>query len=487
MSPGPAAMVGDRVVGSYDRFAQQRPNGTYESAVRAWDPDSGEELASWPGQEHEDYLGAREDGVYMGREVSDGRTEHGSVYWVTRADWAGEPARTVGWIEDDSIGPIVVVGDLVVESGFGELADGSHGHRVVAYKLPRQTTADPIPRPMRAEKLEWAREDVRPDPRVDPCAEVSEETLRGLGFASLLDREVPLDCEWTEGSATVSTHVEVFSPDSNGSAIANAQEAATTARGWMKSPVAVDGLGDEAWASVSTYVARGPDKEYQFLDQAPTSTEIRVAVRQQNVVAYVTLTDRADPKGKLPPAAVTREASVISALNDVVAAAGGDLTLPAAVSDGPITQVPDMCDAVAADVRKVLPGAKATDLATKGDARLRGCLWATRRDGYLDSHVQVVAYAVGASPIAGMAGSEAAEKVFADSRGELATSRGDKKWDESVMAEDSSDGYIDANHFMVRSDDVIVAVDINLRDRDEPVASAIAPRIADHAMKAVRR
>lgn len=487
LSPRPVEAVGSRVVGSYGRSPWPSPGGTYESAVRVWNPESGEELGSWPGREGDDYLGASEDGLYMGREVPDGRTEHGTAYWVTQADWAGGPARTVGWIEDGVIGSGSVVGDLVIESGFGELEDGSYGHRVLAHRLPGTTTADPIPRSTSADPANWASGDVRPDPKVDPCAEVSEETLRGLGFTSSLEGEVPLDCEWAVGSVTLSTHAEVMLPDSAASAIERAQEWVSSAREPMKSSVAVDGLGDEAWASVSTLVAKGPDARYELGDPRMSRTEITVAVRQKNVVALVRLTDVGDQReGRLPPAAVARESGAMAALKDVLEAAGGEVTMPDAASDGPVTQVPDMCAAVAADVRGLLPRAKPTDLTSPGDARLRGCLWATRQDGFIHSHVQVVAYAVGASPITSASGSEAAETVFADGRGELATPRRDQKWDESVMAGDS-DGYIDASHLRVRRDNVVLVVDIGLRDRDEPAASRVAPRVADRAMKAILR
>jgi hypothetical protein len=487
LAPGPVAVSGDRVVGSYNRGLQQRPDGTYASAVRAWDPDTGKELASWPGQENDDYLGSDADGVYMGRAVPDGRTDWGSSYWVTRGDWAGKPARTVGWIDDGLDSP-VIVGGLLIDAGYGELRDGARGQRVVAYRVPEKTTADPVPRSQDGEKPRWSKGDVRLDPTVDPCAEVSEETLRGLGFEALLGREAPLDCEWTEGSTTVSTAVEVVLPDPDGSAISHAEEIVDTARRRMESPVAVDGLGDEAWAEIITSVAGGQNKTYEFGDLRVTSTQIRASVRQQNVVAHVTLQDRTDPsRAKLPPAPVAREASVVSILEDVLGVAGSDMSPPAVADEGPVTQLPDVCDAVASDVHKVLPGAKPTDLEAPGGSRLRGCLWTTRREGYIDSHVQVVAYAVGASPITGANGSVAAEKVFVDSRGDLATSRGDKKWDESAMAEDYTGHYSDASHFVARSDNVILVVDINLRDRDEPVAPSIAPRIADRVMKVIRR
>jgi hypothetical protein len=487
MSPGPVSVVGDRVVGSYQRGSRQGPDGTYEAAVRAWDPSSGKELASWPGRDHEDYLGAGNDGIDLGREVPGGRSGSSTSYWVTRADWSGNPARTVGWVDDDLTSPFVV-GDLLIDTGYGDLTDDTHGPRAVAYRLPEKTTAAPIPRPKYAEKVKWAKGDVRPDPAIDPCAEVSDETLRGAGFASLIDREVPLDCEWSTGSTTLTTHVDVVSPDSRGDAIQNAQAATATARGWMESPVAIDGLGDEAWAAVSTYVASGPDETYQIGDPTMSSTEIRVAVRQKNVVAYVTLKDWPDPRGfRLPAAAAAREASVVAVLRDVVEAAGLELRVPAEASDGPVTQLPDVCDAVAADVRKALPEAKATDLTAPTDVRLRGCLWATRRAGYIDAHVQIVAYAVGASPLTGATGAVAAEEVFADSRGKLANPLRDKKWDESVMAEDYVGGYSDASHVMVRKDNLILVVGINLRDRDKPIAPTIAQRVADQAMKAIRR
>ncbi|MEI7056862.1 PQQ-binding-like beta-propeller repeat protein [Nocardioides sp. CCNWLW239] len=487
LSPHPVEVVGNRVVGSYDRSSRPSPSGTYESAVRVWDPESGKELGSWPGKEGDDYLGASEDGVYMGREVPDGRSEHGTAYWVTRADWTGGPARTVGWIEDDAIGSGSVVGDLVIEAGFGELEDGSYGHRVVAYTLPTRTTADPIPRSKNVERPSWASGDVRPDPQVDPCAEVREETLRGLGFTATLEREVPLDCEWAEGSVTLSTHAEVMRPDSTASATARAREWVSSARDPTTSSVAVDGLGDEAWASVSTLVAKGPTAHFELGDPRMSRTEIIVAVRQRNVVALVRLTDIGDHReGRLPPGSVARETGAMAALKDILGAAGAEVKVPDAVSDGPVTDVPDMCAAVADDVRDLLPGAKPTDLTSPGDARLRGCLWATREAGYIHSHVQVVAYAVGPSPITGATGSVAAEEVFADSRGELATPRRDQKWDESVMAE-GSDGYVDASHLRVRRDNVILVVDIGLRDRDKPSASKVAPRVADRAMKAILR
>lgn len=482
----PISGVGNRIVGSYNSRPGIEPDGTYESAVRVWDPASGDELASWPGQPGTDYLGADEDGVLMGISVPGESDQTLGAYWVTRARWSGKPERTLGWI-DDSLSRPIVVGGLLIDAGYGEREDGSHGQRIVAYKVPRKTTADPIPRSREEGSLKWAKGDVRPDPSIDPCAEVSDETLGGVGFESLLDREVPLGCAWAVGTTTMTADVDVVPPDSEGSAVGKAEGWVESAREGMKAPVAVDGLGDEAWVSLSTHVATGPDQTYELGDPSLSDTDIVVVARQKNVVARVSLTDRPDPDDRLPPAAVTREAGVLAALEDVAAAAGVTMRVPRVAGDGPITQLPDMCDAVAAGVRKVLPAAKPTDLTAAGDSRLRGCLWATRRDGYLESHVQVVAYAVGVSPITGITGSVAAEKVFADSRGELATSRTDEKWDESAMAEEYLDGYSDASHFMVRNDNVVLVVDINLRDQDKPVASTIAPRIADDAMKAIRR
>lgn len=487
MSPGPAFVIGDRVVGSYHGVPGLRPDGTYDAAVRAWDPESGEEVASWPGAGRGDYVGIDARGLYMGREVPAGRDGQRTGYWLTRADWSGKPARTVGWVDGGAMNP-VLVGDLLIDIGYGELADGSHGRRAAAYKVPEKTTTDPIPRPKPDDEMQWGEEDIRPDPRIDPCAEVGDDVLRELGFAALLARQAPLDCVWTVGSASLSTHVDVMSPDSSGTAVSRARAGMKAARGGMTSPVAIDGLGDEAWASVSERVARGPDRSYEFVDPAASSTEIRIIARQQNVVAHVTFREWPEPeKGTLPPASAARQAGAVAAMKDVVEAAGGELSVPAAASDGPVSRVPDMCDAVAAGVRKVLPGAEPTDLTARGEERLRGCLWSTRRDGYLDSHVQVVAYAVGASPITGADGPTSAKEVFADSTGEMATPRREESWDESAMAEDFESDYADASHYTVRSDNVILAVHINLRDRGQPAASKAAQRIADQAMKAIRR
>lgn len=482
-------VIGERAVGSYSSdfgTGLGGLDGTYKSALRAWDLASGAEQASWTGASGEEYLGVDEQGVYLGREVRGGESESNPAYWVTRSDWSGKPARTVAWGEEFLSGA-VKVGDLLIESGYGKRPDGSYGDRTIAYRIPKKTTADPVPAGVPSAALAWEKDDVRPDPTVDPCAGVSDETLSGLGFGAMLEHTAPLDCAWSTEHANLSTYVHVVSPDSQDDAVGNAEQAIQQALDSLDSPVAVDGLGDEAWVSVSTVVAGGPDHTFELLDPSITTTGITVVARQENVVGSVRFTERGERiEGRLPRAAVSRQAGVVAALKEVVDATGGEMDVPEPPSDGPVTQVPDMCDAVADDVRTVLPGAKATDLTATGDTRLRGCLWATREYGYIDSHVQVVAYAVGADPITGATSAQAAEEVFADSRGEAATSRGDKRWDESAMAE-RSDGYNDASHFVARSGNVIVVVGINLRDRENHVAATVAPRIADRAMKAIRR
>jgi hypothetical protein len=121
---GLAEVVGERVFGSYDEELSG-PEDAGDGAVRAWDLGSGSEAWSRAGEAGDRFLGADENGVYIGRD-----TESDAGYRVIRRDLDDGSEESLGTVET---GPAVVtkVGDLLLVGS----VDSSGDSETTAYEL----------------------------------------------------------------------------------------------------------------------------------------------------------------------------------------------------------------------------------------------------------------------------------------------------------------------------------------------------------------
>jgi hypothetical protein len=448
--------LGDAVVGAYaDPAGGFDPS--YDSVVRGWDAATGQQR--WQrGSVGDDYLGGDADGFHLGRSITEEEGGDGYAYWVMRWAPGDTEPRTVGWI-DDQVLETTLIGDLL-------LVGGSYGRRTTAYRLPEGSQDLPIPEGRHGfGEREWSEGDLRTDPLVDPCAGVTSATLRTLGFTEAAARPAPLDCRWVEGDRVLAVEVAVHSGDDEGrTAVEIAEErVATTLSTLEHDEVEALSLGDETWQWSTPSIGAG---DYDEVPGA-TSTGARVLARTANVVVTASFGQGAAPgalpQGRLPIDGARVQEGLRAAVADALSAwEEVDLPEPPAGQDGSITTVPDPCAALARTVRPLLPRARALDLTSPGQDRLRGCRWQPRQYGDL---VQVTAYAAGPNALTGVtAVQEATGVLAADDRvspAEPVVGPWDEAWHDG-----RSD---DSGRLVVRVDNLVLVVQVSLED-DAPGA-----------------
>lgn len=470
-SPAHADVVGSTVLGSYED-----PAGgfapTYGSVLRGWEVESGEESLAREvvGDEH---LGADRDAVYLGREVE--RDGGGSGYWVMRFedDGAGvSDPRTVGWT-DEFVLDAVRVGDLLITSG-GSVGVGEDRAPTTAYRLPDTAEDLEIP-PSDGGYVEtqWADDDLRPDPLVDPCALVSSATVRTAGFSDdTAALDAPLDCRWVEGDRVLQVSVTVARPDDAGQTAQQvAEQQYTRVVASLAGGGPALGLGEQAWQRGTATVGVTP----WGLDMpGRSSSDASLVVREANVVVSVGYLEEPGVdigrQDALPTPASEVQAALRAAADEALAAweettdGSGDGSAP---DDGPVTDLPDPCRTLAAPVRALFPRQAPHDLTEPGARRLRGCHWSTRER--YGPFVQVTAYATGPNPLAGVsATSEAGAIVAADGihdEFEADARRVRGPWDEGWVVERTAPGY-GTWRLLVRAENVVLAVQV--ASTDEP-------------------
>lgn len=469
-SPGIVVPQGDTVVGAYDA-PTGAINGTYDETLRGWDATTGEER--WASvDEGDDYLGASARGTFLGRTIDNGDSGGGYGYWVRRSDPGGKTFRTVGWIPDQVLN-VIEVGDLL-------LTGGDYGRPTVAYRLPSKTDdVSPPPSKDGYEHPRWAKGDFRPDPRVDPCTGVSPSTLKSLGFGRLANLPAPLGCIWSEGPRQLQVTVDVAQPGKGISA-------ADSAKGKLFALLGaypykrLRGIGDEAWVVSDRTVAAASDQDYVT---GPTSSDVRLLVRTGNLVVAATyhgdINDSFDQSPRLPLASFRIESGVRAAVLETLKTAGDDESPAAAPpgADGSVTALPDVCKALSADVRTLLPNGKPQDVGAAGEDRLRGCRWQPRQYG---PFVGVVAYAAAPGALTGGSAVTQAQAAYANSVTAGSRNVRDKRWQEGQVY---AFPYSDTAHLTVRSGNVVLVVHVNLDSRGHR-AGALAKQFADRLLDA---
>ncbi|MFE7227254.1 PQQ-binding-like beta-propeller repeat protein [Nocardioides sp. NPDC057577] len=123
---GSADVVDDRVFGSYDEELSG-PDDAGDGALRAWDLSSGTVLWSRAGQAGDTFLGADENGVYIGRD-----TQSDTGYAVIRRDLDGGGEETLGTVATTPT-MVTKVGDLLM---VGSVDSTSEDSETTAYELP---------------------------------------------------------------------------------------------------------------------------------------------------------------------------------------------------------------------------------------------------------------------------------------------------------------------------------------------------------------
>ncbi|KRB78642.1 hypothetical protein ASE01_05170 [Nocardioides sp. Root190] len=459
--------VGDAVIGAYhDPAGGFDPS--YGSVVRAWDAATGQQR--WQRSSiGDDYLGADAAGFYLGRSITEREGGDGYAYWVMRWAAGDSEPRTVGWINDQVL-EMRRVGDLL-------LVGGSYGQPTTAYRLPDEAEDLPIPEGRdRYGDPRWSRGDLRSDPLVDPCAGVTPETLRTLGFVEAADRPAPLDCRWVEGDRILAVDVTVHSAGEDDTGVEVARQRTTDLHSSSSYQEVEDpALGDEVWHSSTASVGAS---DY---DEIPgeTFTGADLLVRATNVVVSASFAQGdglpPGPPRPLPIAGARVQEGVRAAVQDALSAwdRPDDDTEdadPSAGPDGPITTVPDPCRVLARAVRPLLPRASPTDVTEPGEDRLRGCRWHPRQYGDL---VQATAYAVGPNALSGAgAEDEAKAVVTADDRSALAEKvRG--PWDEAWLTSDARGSYRGSARLVVRVDNLVLVVQVTLSGTDGDAERAL--------------
>lgn len=296
--------------------------------------------------------------------------------WIgERGPGSGDALAPVGWIAGEHrTSGSAVVGDLLLIG---------HGGKVTAYRLSKASDGE-MPTPLtKAEPAKgWAAGDAHPKPGVDPCAAVSVSTLRELGFRDQLHLPTPIDCDWldygpkdTNDEVSLRVEADVSTPDELGTTSADEaarswiEEEAKSRRGNWDSvledtpkPVAVNGVGDEAWAANAGSVDSGTS----FL-----------LVRSHNVVVEVTASATNTAAGwQSQPSQVADGAW--QAASDVFTSLGIDVGAPPTGADGAVTSVRPACDLLRTQAARLVKGAKPHDRSQPGQQRSSACSWSTR-------------------------------------------------------------------------------------------------------------
>ncbi|TYL49780.1 hypothetical protein FXB39_12490 [Nocardioides sp. BGMRC 2183] len=472
-SPDIAAPLGETVLGAYHSAAGGF-EPAYRGVLRGWDLATGEE--DWSRlSTGDEYLGADETGAYLGRTIDSSDDGDGYAYWVMRwAEGDTEP-QTVGWI-DDQVLTTIRVGDLL-------LVEGGYPGGTTAYRLPDGAEDLPIPAGKdNYAATEWAEEDLRDDPMVDPCAGVAPATVRALGLEHASELPAPLGCVWEEGERRLSVQVTVNRPNEDAAAIDVAKQGMEEIRATGLEEAEDPDLGDTVLYAATASVGSG---EYDDIPHR-TVTDARLVVRRANVVVDVTYGEGMGTYGRprqLPLAGSVVQAGVRAAAEEALAAWEEPGSDPTAGADGAVTTLPDPCPIGADQVERVLPGTAARDLTAPGEERLRGCRW--QRGAYGD-FVQVTAAAIGPNAITGADADAEARRVFdADDRSGLARPvRG--PWDQAwIQGEDN--GYSDGWRLAVLKDNVMLVVQINLTEQPGSDARAAAIDIGRRYLAAIER
>lgn len=482
--------VGDVVIGAY-RDPAGGFDPSYASVVRGWDATTGQQR--WQRSSvGDDYLGGDDGAFYLGRSITEREDGDGYAYWVMRwAEGDSEP-KTVGWINDQVL-EMKRVGDLL-------LVGGSYGKPTTAYRLPDEAEDLPIPEGRdRYGDRKWSEGDLRADPLVDPCAGVTPETLRTLGFVEAADRPAPLDCRWVEGDRTLAVEVDVQSAGEDGTGVELARKRAVDLRSVGRyEEVDAPALGDEVWQSSTASVGA---TDYTELP-GETVTGAQVLVRATNVVVSAAFGQGdgrpAARARRLPIAGARVQEGLRAAVQDTLSAwdrpdadAG-----PTAGQEGTITALPDPCRTLAggaplrpAGVRPLLPRAKPVDLTAAGEDRLLGCRWQPRQYGDL---VQVTAYAVGPNALTGATATEEATAILAADGEVSLAERVGGPWDEAWQTDELRGTYRESTRLVVRVDNLVLVVQVSLSGEDrglgqgEEVVRGAARNLARTYLGAVR-
>lgn len=475
-----------RAVGSYAGGFEL--DGTYATAVRGWDLATGREEWNVSG-DSEDYLGADERGVYVGRTVAETEAEAGNYqaegYWLMRWDPASRARKTLGWIKGSGSTP-VRVGDLLIAFERSSSATG----RLTAYRLPKSAKKLAVPANLNAEKVRWRKRDVRPDPAVDPCTAVSEDTLRMLGFKAALTMPPRRDCSWFESRLGLTVDAEIIAPTEDSYAESLAIERAAEVKKTFETTEEIAGIGDEAWIRREAYVAPGARSAAYLTDVARSASNITLVVRQRNVLVAIDARVASDltynsRSYALPWSIDTAEHAVLDVAKDVMKAAGLTLATaaPATVEHDPslTTDLPDLCAPPAEAATTVIPHAKPEKLDFPGEKRLHGCLWTIRRGGLVLDHVQVVAYAAGPGSLRPTSAPSVATSTFETSRSARVRTVSKAGWDQAAESVDS-DSYSQNGHLVVRKGNLVVVVQVGLRHHAEVDQSALMRNIVDEVV-----
>ncbi|UMG94597.1 hypothetical protein [Nocardioides sp. TF02-7] len=311
----------------------------------------------------------------------------------------------------------------------------------------------------------WAEGDLRPDPLVDPCARITATTLRTLGFERAAGLPPPLGCTWVEGARVLTVRVDVHRPGDGTTAVRSAEQAVADGLAAATYEELRPPIGDAAWQWSTATVGT---TEHEDLP-GTTSTAARLLVRRANVVVHAALAD-SDPlragDGRLPIAGTDVQSGLRAAVEETLAAWDGPTPTgragPPEGTDGPVTALPSPCRVLAADVRALLPAAEPLDRTAPGENRLRGCRWQPRPYGEL---VEVTAYAVGPNGISGADAESEAEAVMAAGRRPGADRGLGGPWDEAALS-GADDGYHrDAWRLAVRSDNLVLVVQVSFAGR----------------------
>ena len=350
-------------------------------------------------------IGVDDAGVLVSRTVP---TRHGgtseSGTWIQRRDLAdGRSLGALGWISG-AVGQTEVVGDLLlVRQTDGTVTAYALGEADPDLEMPTALPTGP----------DWQEGDVTSLPATVACP-IAPATVRRMGFA-VNAGPPPADCWWDGGSGHLERHlqgaVQLASPVVAKTA---SEEAARSIETWLEDardhqyearplpdPVPVAGLGDEAWV-----VTGGtPDRLW---------SETELVVRVRNVVvtvkAHVEALIERDRAAAAPLAAV--EEATLLAARDLFAAAGIDLTTPAAGADGDVVRARGLCDLIAADAASLVPGVRAHPIdaprRTDPDHRATGCVW---DGGDYRPELVVTALAAQGSPLSGRGADEIAKAM----------------------------------------------------------------------------
>ena len=122
---GLAEVVDDRIFGSYDEELSGSDDAG-DGAVRAWDLTSGTEAWSRAGEAGDTFLGADENGAYIGRD-----TQSDAGYRVIRRDLDDGSEEALGTVET-SPSVVTKVGDLLL---VGSVDSTSEDSETTAYEL----------------------------------------------------------------------------------------------------------------------------------------------------------------------------------------------------------------------------------------------------------------------------------------------------------------------------------------------------------------